>query len=227
LCNSHDDEQKRLPLPSSPSLPRVSRSSRAVPLAWPGRPFRGAMAAPAPPGRLDEPALSRDLPRLRPRQNLDSPDGVAHDEPRSYVALESLQLNTWALAGNWTIEERASVLSEAGGRIAFRFHARDVHLVLRSRAGTAVPFRVLVTAKRPAQPRAGRRRGGPGNAGPATALSAGARARVDHGPHVRDRIPRCGRRGVRLHLRLATGSAFSGAGARVGPRRGGSRHAPR
>jgi Thioredoxin like C-terminal domain len=96
------------------------------------------MAAPAPPGRLDEPALSRDLPRLRPRQNLDSPDGVAHDEPRSYVALESLQLNTWALAGNWTIEERASVLSEAGGRIAFRFHARDVHLVLRSRAGTAV-----------------------------------------------------------------------------------------
>jgi len=37
-------------------------------------------------------------------QNLDSPDGVAYDEPRSYVAPESLQLNTWALAGNWTIE---------------------------------------------------------------------------------------------------------------------------
>ena len=82
-------------------------------------------------------------------QNLDSPDGVAYDEPRSYVAPESLQLNTWALAGNWTIEERASVLNEAGGRIAFRFHARDVHLVLRSRAGTAVPFRVLVDGEAP------------------------------------------------------------------------------
>jgi len=82
-------------------------------------------------------------------QNLDSPGGVAYDEPRRYVAPESLQLNTWALAGNWAIEERASVLHEAGGRIAFRFHARDVHLVLRSRAGTAVPFRVLVDGEAP------------------------------------------------------------------------------
>jgi thiol-disulfide isomerase/thioredoxin len=82
-------------------------------------------------------------------RNLTSPDGVAYDEPRSYVAPESLQLNTWALAGNWTIGERASVLNEAGGRIAFRFHARDVHLVLRSGAGTAVRFRVLVDGEAP------------------------------------------------------------------------------
>jgi thiol-disulfide isomerase/thioredoxin len=82
-------------------------------------------------------------------QSLDSPNGVAYDEPRNYVAPESLQLNTWALAGNWTIEARASVLNEAAGRIAFRFHARDVHLVLRSRTGTAVPFRVLVDGEAP------------------------------------------------------------------------------
>jgi thiol-disulfide isomerase/thioredoxin len=82
-------------------------------------------------------------------QNLESPDGVAYDEPRGYVAPESLQLNTWALAGNWTIEEWASVLNEAGGRIVFRFHARDVHLVLRSRASTAVPFRVAVDGEAP------------------------------------------------------------------------------
>ena len=84
-------------------------------------------------------------------QNPDSPDGVAYDEPRGYVAPESLQLNNWALAGNWTIEGPASVLNEAGGRIVFRFHARDVHLVLRSRAGTAVPFRVLVDGEPPAK----------------------------------------------------------------------------
>ena len=82
-------------------------------------------------------------------QNLDSPDGVAHDEPRGYVAPESLQLNNWALAGKWTIEGQASVLDEAGGRIVFRFHARDVHLVLRSRAGRAVPFHVLVDGEAP------------------------------------------------------------------------------
>jgi thiol-disulfide isomerase/thioredoxin len=82
-------------------------------------------------------------------QSLDSPNGVAYDEPRGYVAPESLQLNTWALAGDWTIEERAIVLNEAGGRIVFRFHARDVHLVLRSRAGAAVPFRVAVDGDAP------------------------------------------------------------------------------
>jgi thiol-disulfide isomerase/thioredoxin len=82
-------------------------------------------------------------------QNLNSPRGVAYDEPRSYVTPESLQLNTWALAGNWTIQEGASVLNEAGGRIVFRFHARDVHLVLRSRTGTVVPFRVLVDSEAP------------------------------------------------------------------------------
>jgi thiol-disulfide isomerase/thioredoxin len=82
-------------------------------------------------------------------QNLDSPGGVGYDEPRSYVTPESLQLNTWALAGNWTVQEGASVLNEAGGRIAFRFHARDVHLVLRSRTGTVVPFRVLVDGAAP------------------------------------------------------------------------------
>jgi hypothetical protein len=81
--------------------------------------------------------------------NLHSPGGVAYDEPRSYVAPESLELNTWALGGNWTIEEQASALNEAGGGIAFRFHARDVHLVLRSRTGTAVPFRVLVDGEAP------------------------------------------------------------------------------
>jgi hypothetical protein len=82
-------------------------------------------------------------------QNLDSPEGIACDEPRSYVVSVSLQLNTWALAGKRTIEGRASVLNEAGGRIAFRFHARDIHPVLCSRAGTAVQFRVLVDGEAP------------------------------------------------------------------------------
>ena len=77
-------------------------------------------------------------------QNFASPGGATIDESRAYSLPERLRLNSWALAGDWTVEGRASVLDDAGGRIAFRFHARDVNLVLRSRTGDAVPFRVLL-----------------------------------------------------------------------------------
>jgi thiol-disulfide isomerase/thioredoxin len=83
-------------------------------------------------------------------QNFASLGGVEFDQPRTYVAPDSLKLNHWALTGDWTIERGASVLNRADGRIAFRFHARDVHLVMRQRErGTSVPFRVLVDGKSP------------------------------------------------------------------------------
>jgi thiol-disulfide isomerase/thioredoxin len=78
-------------------------------------------------------------------QNFASPGGAEFDEPRTYVAPDSLKLNHWALSGDWTIERGASALNQADGRIEFRFHARDVHLVMGPRAReTSVPFRVLV-----------------------------------------------------------------------------------
>jgi thiol-disulfide isomerase/thioredoxin len=83
-------------------------------------------------------------------QNFASPGGAALDEPRSYVLPDPLKLNQWALSGDWTIERGASVLNRADGRIAFRFHARDVHLVMGPRSrGTSVPFRVLVDGEPP------------------------------------------------------------------------------
>jgi hypothetical protein len=83
-------------------------------------------------------------------QNFASPGGGELDVPRTYVAPDSLKLNHWALSGDWTIESGASVLNRADGRIAFRFHARDVHLVMGPRArGTSVPFRVLVDGEPP------------------------------------------------------------------------------
>jgi hypothetical protein len=83
-------------------------------------------------------------------QNFASPGGAELDEPRTYVAPDSLRLNHWALAGDWTIERGASVLDRADGRIAFRFHARDVHLVMAPRArGTTVPFGVLLDGEAP------------------------------------------------------------------------------
>ena len=82
--------------------------------------------------------------------NFASPGGVTIDERRGYSRPEKLHLNSWALSGDWTVERGASVLDSAGGGIAFRFHARDVNLVLRSRTGASVPFRVLVDGAAPA-----------------------------------------------------------------------------
>jgi thiol-disulfide isomerase/thioredoxin len=83
-------------------------------------------------------------------QNFASPGGAGFDEPRTYVVPDPLGLNRWALSGNWTIERGASVLNDADGRIAFRFHSRDVHLVMGPRSrGTSVPFRVLVDGELP------------------------------------------------------------------------------
>jgi thiol-disulfide isomerase/thioredoxin len=83
-------------------------------------------------------------------QNFASPGGAEPNEPRSYAAPDSLKLNHWALSGDWTIETRASVLNRADGRIAFRFHARDVHLVMGPRTrGTSVSFRVLADGEPP------------------------------------------------------------------------------
>jgi thiol-disulfide isomerase/thioredoxin len=77
--------------------------------------------------------------------NFASPGRAALDEARTYESPEALGLNQWALSGSWTIERRACVLNEADGGIAFRFHARDVHLVMGPRAGgTSLPFRVTV-----------------------------------------------------------------------------------
>jgi thiol-disulfide isomerase/thioredoxin len=83
-------------------------------------------------------------------QNFASPGDAELDRPRAYAVPERLKLNHWALAGDWTVERRASVLNRADGRIAFRFHARDVHLVMSPRPrGASVPFRVLVDGEPP------------------------------------------------------------------------------
>jgi thiol-disulfide isomerase/thioredoxin len=87
-------------------------------------------------------------------QNFESPDGVGYDEPRSYFVPDPLGVNRWALSGDWTIERGSSVLNAADGGITFRFHARDVHLVMGPRSpGTSVAFRVLLDGEAPGESR--------------------------------------------------------------------------
>ena len=78
-----------------------------------------------------------------------SPSGAAHDERRTYELPERLRVNHWALAGEWTIGSEKAVVDHAGGSIAFRFHARDAHLVLHAETDEPIAFRVLLDGEAP------------------------------------------------------------------------------
>ena len=84
-------------------------------------------------------------------ENFASTGGALADKPRQYAVPGRLRLNQWALSGAWAIERGASVLTGAEGSLAFRFHARDVNLVLGppARGRMTVPFRVTVDGEPP------------------------------------------------------------------------------
>jgi len=75
--------------------------------------------------------------------------GSARAERRVSELSASLASNHWALAGEWRVEPERIVLDEAGGSIAYRFEARDVHLVLSSGLRQPIPFRVTVDGEAP------------------------------------------------------------------------------
>jgi thiol-disulfide isomerase/thioredoxin len=83
-------------------------------------------------------------------ENFSSPGGAVLDQARVYAAPTRLMLNSWALAGDWTVEREATVLNKANGRIAYRFHARDLNLVMGpATRGTSVRFRVFLDGRAP------------------------------------------------------------------------------
>ena len=79
-----------------------------------------------------------------------SPGGAVLGKPRVYAVPARLGLNQWALAGDWTVGQQGTSLNKANGRIAYRFHARDLHLVMGPAArGTSVRFRVRIDGQPP------------------------------------------------------------------------------
>jgi thiol-disulfide isomerase/thioredoxin len=83
-------------------------------------------------------------------ENFASPGGAARDKARMYERPARLRLNEWALSGDWTVSRQAVMLNKPDGRIAYRFHARDVHLVMGpATPGTSVRFRVLIDGEPP------------------------------------------------------------------------------
>jgi thiol-disulfide isomerase/thioredoxin len=78
--------------------------------------------------------------------------GTIPGKPHVYTVPARLGLNQWALSGDWTIEQEATTLNAANGRIVCRFHARDLNLVMGPAAsGGPVRCRVLIDGQPPGE----------------------------------------------------------------------------
>jgi hypothetical protein len=79
-----------------------------------------------------------------------SPGREQYDRARVYSLPPQLRLNEWALSGDWTMKREASVSNKANGKITYRFHARDLHLVMGPASrSTPVRFRVRIDGQPP------------------------------------------------------------------------------
>ena len=128
-------------------------------------------------------------------------------EPAVYAAPARLRLNQWAVSGSWTPKRQALVLSKPHGRIAYRFHARDLHLVMGPGArGNPVRFRVLIDGKPPGAAHGGDiDEQGNGTVTEQRMYQLIRQPKPIADRTVRDRVPRSGARGLRVHLRLSRG----------------------
>jgi len=108
---------------------------------------QGTEAAPGPtPALSDETYLG-----YAHDSSFASPGGVVRDRARVYQSASTLRADEWALSGEWNVGPEFATLARPNGRIAYRFRARDLHLVLGPAAdGKPVRFKVLVDGKAPA-----------------------------------------------------------------------------
>ena len=132
-----------------------------------------------------------------------SPRGALSDKRRVYATPSRLGLNRWALSGEWTIGKQSAVLNETNGRIAYRFHARDLHLVMGPAVrGTTVRFRVLINGKPPGAAHGSDVDEQGNGTHRAEAVPTHPAAETHRRSKLRDRVPRFRRGGVFLHVRL-------------------------
>jgi thiol-disulfide isomerase/thioredoxin len=83
-------------------------------------------------------------------QNFQSHGGAASNRPHNYESPAKLAVNHWALSGDWTSSRDEIVMNSPNGRIAYQFHARDLHLVMGpANKGGIVRFRVSIDGQSP------------------------------------------------------------------------------
>jgi cytochrome c biogenesis protein CcdA/thiol-disulfide isomerase/thioredoxin len=84
------------------------------------------------------------------QQNYVSREKIQPDSPGNYTAPGRLDVNNWGLAGQWNVGAEKAILVSAPGKIVFRFHARDLHLVLGpGKDGKPIRFRVMLDGTAP------------------------------------------------------------------------------
>jgi len=89
-------------------------------------------------------------------EGFSSPGGAVQNEAQDYTAPDDLRLNHWGLSGNWTMGREATRVNEAGGSLVYRFHARDLNLVMGPASrGDSVPFQVLLDGQPPGRAHGG------------------------------------------------------------------------
>jgi hypothetical protein len=85
-------------------------------------------------------------------QHFASPGGLKKDTVQLYTIPAHLQLNEWGFSGKWIDHGQTAALASSKGEIAFRFHARDLHLVLGPTAeGKPIRFRVMIDGQAPGE----------------------------------------------------------------------------
>jgi len=86
----------------------------------------------------------------RQAEHFASPERLAHGLQRIYSSPPRLALNQWALSGSWEVGGESAVPQEASGKIVFRFHSRDLNLVLGpTKGGKPVRFKVTLDGAAP------------------------------------------------------------------------------
>jgi cytochrome c biogenesis protein CcdA/thiol-disulfide isomerase/thioredoxin len=86
----------------------------------------------------------------RRAEHFASPEPLAHDSRKTYSTPARPSLNQWGLSGSWNVGAESAVLQAAGGKIVFRFHGRDLHLVLGpTHNGKPVRFKVKLDGTAP------------------------------------------------------------------------------
>ncbi|MCA8427413.1 cytochrome c biogenesis protein DipZ [Burkholderia seminalis] len=117
-----------------------------VPLGLAGAPANGALAA-ADSADVRSPETYVGYTRA---ESFTSPGGAVRDAAHRYDAPARPDLNDWGLAGTWNVGAERASLAAPDGRIVYRFHARDLHLVLGPGAnGQPVRFRVTLDGAAP------------------------------------------------------------------------------
>jgi hypothetical protein len=90
------------------------------------------------------------------QQNYASPQKIRRDGAQDYAPPSRLTVNQWGLAGNWNVSDEHAALVAAPGKVIFRFHARDLHLVLGpGKNGKPVRFRIRIDGSAPGEDHGG------------------------------------------------------------------------